>query len=456
MGDKKKVRISQCMIVKNEERNIEKALTWGKNIVDEQIVVDTGSDDRTVEIAKKMGAAIYYFEWINDFAAAKNYAIEQATGDWIAFLDADEYMTDEDARQMRRHIENYIEKYGYEDQPDAITCKLIDLGSGNSISTIASQNRFFRNNGVKYRGKVHEAISKDGPMFIKEVEDAKIYHTGYQKEAIISQKKGQRNVELIERELELHPDSYDLKSYLVDSLLLYVTEAEYAEDTKLMEELKERAKALTIECMEHLSEKWSYQRKTAVVKIYFLTVLKEMENSEELDEKIKWGYQKCQNVMAENGDVDYFAGLLYYENLKKYDSAVIYFEKGIKKLKISGIEETNNNGYLKSELKTVYFAMTAIYLNKGVNSQALKCIVLAIQMDKFNITKIQWLLNILALVGVEDIEKEVKRLFEQIYDYTNPKDKVFVYSLANKLGMNNLATAVRNKMNDFDMSLIRK
>ena len=66
------------MIVKNEEKNIEKALSWGKGIVSEQIVVDTGSTDRTVEIARAMGALIYYFPWNNDFAAAKNFAIEKA------------------------------------------------------------------------------------------------------------------------------------------------------------------------------------------------------------------------------------------------------------------------------------------------------------------------------------------------------------------------------------------
>ena len=84
------VRLSQCMIVKNEEKNIERALSWGKDIVYEQIVVDTGSTDRTVELARAMGAKVYDFEWIDDFAAAKNYAISKASGEWIAFLDADE------------------------------------------------------------------------------------------------------------------------------------------------------------------------------------------------------------------------------------------------------------------------------------------------------------------------------------------------------------------------------
>ena len=77
------IRISQCMIVKNEEKNIERALTWGKGIVSEQIVVDTGSTDRTVEIAERMGAKVYHFKWIDDFSAAKNFAISKAKGNWI-------------------------------------------------------------------------------------------------------------------------------------------------------------------------------------------------------------------------------------------------------------------------------------------------------------------------------------------------------------------------------------
>ena len=71
------------MIVKNEEKNIRRALSWGR-ISCEQIVVDTGSSDRTVEIARKWGQRYFSFPWINDFAAAKNFAIDQAKGDWIA------------------------------------------------------------------------------------------------------------------------------------------------------------------------------------------------------------------------------------------------------------------------------------------------------------------------------------------------------------------------------------
>ena len=83
MSRRLKKGISQCMIVKNEESNIERALSWGKGSVSEQIVVDTGSTDRTVEIARNMGTKVYEFPWIDDFAAAKNYAISKANYEWI-------------------------------------------------------------------------------------------------------------------------------------------------------------------------------------------------------------------------------------------------------------------------------------------------------------------------------------------------------------------------------------
>lgn len=94
------VRISQCMIVKDEEENIRKALSRGKGIVWEQIVVDTGSRDRTVQIAESMGARVYHYTWTDDFSAAKNYAISKAGGEWIAFLDADETFVPGDGEKL--------------------------------------------------------------------------------------------------------------------------------------------------------------------------------------------------------------------------------------------------------------------------------------------------------------------------------------------------------------------
>ena len=95
------MKLSACVITKNEEENIGTWLTSMKKIADEMIVVDTGSTDRTVEMAKEAGARVFHHAWQNDFAAAKNCALEKAKGDWILFLDADEYFSPQTIAKVR-------------------------------------------------------------------------------------------------------------------------------------------------------------------------------------------------------------------------------------------------------------------------------------------------------------------------------------------------------------------
>ena len=84
--------ISLCMIVKNEERCLARCLESVKDFVHEIIIVDTGSTDKTVEIAREFTDSVYYFEWTDDFAEARNFALQYATSDYILQLDADEWL----------------------------------------------------------------------------------------------------------------------------------------------------------------------------------------------------------------------------------------------------------------------------------------------------------------------------------------------------------------------------
>jgi glycosyltransferase involved in cell wall biosynthesis len=149
--------ISQCIIVKNEEKNIEHCLTHLKSVVDEQIVVDTGSTDRTIEIAKELGAKVFHFDWIDDFSAARNFALDKAKGDWIIFLDCDEYFSEDSVPLIRE----CIKKYGQRKKIEGLTTNFINIKSnGEIISTVknVSARIFKRKSYLRYKNKIHEIL----------------------------------------------------------------------------------------------------------------------------------------------------------------------------------------------------------------------------------------------------------------------------------------------------------
>lgn len=96
------IRISLCMIVKNEEDVIGRCLECVKDIVDEIIIVDTGSTDSTIEIVKKYTPKIYHFKWVDDFSKARNYAFSKATQDYIMWLDADDILFENDRIHLKQ------------------------------------------------------------------------------------------------------------------------------------------------------------------------------------------------------------------------------------------------------------------------------------------------------------------------------------------------------------------
>ncbi|MBI2666920.1 polysaccharide deacetylase family protein, partial [Candidatus Woesearchaeota archaeon] len=164
-----KPKISLCMIVKNEEKFLDACLCSVQNIVDEIIIIDTGSTDKTKEIAQKHHAKIYDFKWIDDFAAARNFSLQQATGDWILILDADEEITSED-HQIIKEATNSWEVEGFRiltrNYSNDSTAQgwQPNLGLGQITKGLQGwfpslKIRLFQNKkNILFQGKVHEII----------------------------------------------------------------------------------------------------------------------------------------------------------------------------------------------------------------------------------------------------------------------------------------------------------
>lgn len=159
--------LSVCLIVKNEQSVLKRCLNCVRVFADEIIIVDTGSTDRTVEIAKEFTDKVYFFEWCDDFSAARNYAFDKASCDLLMWLDADDVITEENCAKIIE-LKNSFEDYDMAVLPYAAAF------DGNKPTFVYNRERIFkRDNGYRFSGEVHEAVAPFGKIYHS---DAVIYH----------------------------------------------------------------------------------------------------------------------------------------------------------------------------------------------------------------------------------------------------------------------------------------
>ncbi|WP_282938800.1 glycosyltransferase [Paenibacillus sp. RC67] len=188
------------MIVKNEEKYLEKCLNSVKGVIDELIIVDTGSTDRTLEIAIHYKAKIFNFEWTHDFAAARNYSIQQASCDYILQLDADEYFD-----------ENIDLQKDLKDENDYYSMRIKNYNSDGGAHYHEAIRLFKRNRGLYYEGKLHEHLNiLNNSGLIGGKTKSYINHTGYLKDIVQEKGKLERNLLIMEEELKDNPSPYNL------------------------------------------------------------------------------------------------------------------------------------------------------------------------------------------------------------------------------------------------------
>lgn len=204
MRVQKPAGVSLCMIVKNEERFLERCLASAADVVDEIIVVDTGSTDGTVEIAKRFGARVEHREWRDDFGWARNEAIALATRRWIFQLDADEELLPQSKPALRA-----LKKLPADTVGVWIRCSNRSnqyRGGTGGVSHLVV--RIFPNSPrIRYHGAIHEFPSLDGSEVTLPASPSEIaiLHHGYLDEVVEGRSKYARNLAIIEKSTERNP-----------------------------------------------------------------------------------------------------------------------------------------------------------------------------------------------------------------------------------------------------------
>lgn len=350
------INISACAIMKNEISHVEAWLDNVRVFAQEIIVVDTGSTDGTNEfLAKQFDVKLISYEWQHDFAQAKNVALQEATGDWLIFTDADEFFF------QPVNIIEYLRQLNKQSSDiDVVFCPIdnIDADSNNEIINSDVVPRIIRNHvGIKYMGAVHEQLTKgrepwQDVKYVVADRQLAIRHTGYSTKVIPF--KYQRNYEILQQVMgKSHkPEMY--YGFLSESLLglaKYQEALEYAilamESPYQPAIQKERFTQVAIESMDKLglaiSDIFSLQQAEAICQ----TILKRNKwhvgtlcqwldmklavAENEHQEKVRDIIQGLHNIYGENSqDIQQLMALLEqngYIYLAKKFSAHMNMEK---------------------------------------------------------------------------------------------------------------------------------
>ncbi len=226
------MKLSLCMIVKSEAIALPKCLKSTKKLVDEIVILDTGSTDKTPQIAREYGAKVYDFQWCNDFSAARNEALKYVTGDWVLVLDADETLAPSIMPQLKEAIQG--EEY--------LLINLVRHEVGAVQSPYSMVSRLFRNHPDICFSRPYHALVDDSVIEILRQEPhweigylqgVAIQHQGYQQDAISQKNKTTKALAAMEDYLASNPQD----PYVYSKLgALYVEMSKITQGVELLEQ----------------------------------------------------------------------------------------------------------------------------------------------------------------------------------------------------------------------------
>ncbi|MGG2467160.1 glycosyltransferase [Paraclostridium bifermentans] len=282
--------LSVCMIVKNEEKNIKRCLDSIESIADEIIIVDTGSNDETLNICSNYNAKVINHKWNNDFSEARNVSLEYATKDYILFLDADEEISKEDLEKLKALLSSKKLAEGY-------FFRLTNIINGIEVGEYVVF-RFFKNKRkYRFRGKVHEQIAnciqKHNKDKCIENIDIKIYHYGYDPNKVNIESKYKRNMGILNTYTEEEKDAY----------YFYVLGNEYARITDFKSAIESYEKSLDL-----MELKYNY----VFYPYLILNIVKAYSNEKQFYDSIKF-IEKIRLSIPNFKDLYFMECLAYIE-----------------------------------------------------------------------------------------------------------------------------------------------
>lgn len=219
-------RISLCMIVRDEDEFLGPCLESVRGVVDEIVVVDTGSSDRTVEIACEHGARVLHHPWGDHFAEARNRGLAAAVGDFVLYLDADERLDAESSHAIREAVER--------NDFDLGLLSFIDMDEGGRSGRQWQAPRVFRRTpGAHFFGRIHEQVAVDCSPVRRKAIAATVLHYGYTPTLYVARQKTERS----ERLLRLALDDAESKDPVIRANYLYHL-AQLGQGRELFERLR--------------------------------------------------------------------------------------------------------------------------------------------------------------------------------------------------------------------------
>ena len=319
------MKLSLCTIAKNEEASLPKCLSSVKDVVDEIVVLDTGSSDRTREIAQKFGAKVHDFQWCDDFAAARNEALKYVTGDWVLVLDADEAIAPEVVPQMKEaiHQRNFL----------LINLVRQEVGAGQSPYSLVS--RLFRHHpDICFEHPYHAMVDDSVARLLQQeperwevgcLKSVAILHQGYQKSVIAKKNKQQIAERVMAKYLAEHPND----AYTCSKLgALYVESGDLPRGIELLE------RGLAVESLElpvlyelhyHLGIAYNRRSKMSKAKSHYQRAI-----DVDILPQLKLGaYNNLGNLLLQTGDLS--GAIAIYQAVARLDPqlAVARFNLGI-------------------------------------------------------------------------------------------------------------------------------